>query len=262
MKYLLCLLFVLSFNLFAITWGESQVQDPLLPDSTCKVNEPISSGSYIYHWPSKYDQVFWPLIDPNGIWHCEDSGFIAFIGDFEGLSESEVDTIREYLESSDIQINSQIDTLKHLEKVYSLRKTTEAFQNKFKRVLAYLYEEEGRLDLANEYRAKALAEINAALNQNQLTEYERLEYLYLSANYELQLGNPDQSQIQLKELKSTIENIKDEELVGFGDYLSQLIDDLPKMKSGGKLMPEFAGTNMRGDLAILSVSLTIGQDEL
>jgi hypothetical protein len=75
--------FLLSLEASATTWGEPQsVPDPLRQDAICKVAEPMSYGSYIYQWPSKYDQVFWPLTVPNGIWFCPESGFAAFIGEF------------------------------------------------------------------------------------------------------------------------------------------------------------------------------------
>jgi len=200
--------------------------------------EPASYGSYIYHWPSKYDQVFWPLTDSNGIWFCKESGFIAFIGDFEGLSEEEVARISSYLKTAKPNTSDQLSRLEHLEKIYSLRDKDEIFKNKLKRVLAYLYEVEGKLDLANRYRSEILQQINKLLESPNLPEYQTLEYLYLSVNYELQLGNEERSSSRLIQLKSAIENINDAELKGYGDYLSALINELPGMRPGGKLMPE------------------------
>lgn len=45
-----------SQSVFATTWGEAEVADPILTGETCQVSEPASYGSYIYHWPSKYDR--------------------------------------------------------------------------------------------------------------------------------------------------------------------------------------------------------------
>lgn len=238
MKFVFSFFLLVSLQVGAITWGESTVQDPISPDSTCSVQEPASWGSYVYHWPSKYDQVFWPFTDPSGIWFCEESGFIAFIGDFEGLTDEEVKRISSHLQATKPVISDQLSRLKHLEKVYSLRNKDDFFKNKLKRILAYLYEAEGEIDLANRYRSDALQEINKFLESSNLTEYERLEYLYLSVNYEFQLGNTENSSSRLNELKSAIENISDAEVEGYGDYLSELIGELPTMKPGGKLMPE------------------------
>jgi len=229
---------LISLNTFATTWGELKVDDPIKPGSSCSVHEPISYGSYIYHWPSKYDQVFWPLIDPHGIWHCEDSGFIAFINDFEGLSSNEITKIRFFLESNSSEITTQIGKLRHLEQVYSLREKDKVFRNSFRRVLAFLYESEGKIDIANQYRSEALSEIKELLDSESLSEYQRLEYLYLAVNYELQLGNENSSKALLTALKTAIRDIKDQELIGFGEYLTTLLEDLQNMKAGGKLMPE------------------------
>jgi hypothetical protein len=46
----------------ATTWGKSTVKDPVSGDGV-EVQEPMSSGSYIYEWPGKEDQVFWPATD-------------------------------------------------------------------------------------------------------------------------------------------------------------------------------------------------------
>ncbi|WP_215399179.1 hypothetical protein [Rheinheimera oceanensis] len=238
MKFVFSLCLLVTSQVFATTWVESTVPDPIAPDSTCSVMQPASYGSYIYHWPSKYDQVFWPLTDSNGIWFCKESGFIAFIEDFEGLSEEEVARIRSYLKTAKPNISDQLSRLEHLDKIYSLRDKDEIFKNKLKRVLAYLYEAEGEFDLANRHRSEILQQINKLLESPNLTEYQTLEYLYLSVNYELQLGNEERSSSRLIQLKIAIENINDAELKGYGDYLSALINELPSMKPGGKLMPE------------------------
>jgi len=83
------ILVFLSATSFSTAWGKSKVNDPILKGKKCSINEPMSSGNYIYQWPSKYDQVFWPLTDNNGIWFCEKSGYVSFMEDFEGLTDKE-----------------------------------------------------------------------------------------------------------------------------------------------------------------------------
>jgi hypothetical protein len=46
----------------ATTWVEAKAKDPVSGRSI-EVQEPASYGSYIYHWPGKEDQVFWPYTD-------------------------------------------------------------------------------------------------------------------------------------------------------------------------------------------------------
>jgi hypothetical protein len=98
-RILLYILLVFPISTQATTWGETEVDDPILDGEKCSVHEPASWGGYIYRWPSKYDQVFWPLTDIHGIWFCENSGFTAFIGDFDELSDIEVGHIKELLKA-------------------------------------------------------------------------------------------------------------------------------------------------------------------
>jgi len=227
----------ISFQSYATTWGESEVEDPIESDFKCKVQEPASSGSYIYQWPSKYDQVFWPLTASQGIWHCKDSGFIAFIGDFSEITEDERIKISQYLKKSDKKnLDTLTSKLELLEVIYSLRNKGDEFNNRTKRVFAYLYEQEGQLELANSYRKSALAEINVFLKTD-LSEYKKLEYLYVAANYERQLGNITNSDSKLLMLKNAIEDIQDDKSKGFGNYLLELAKDTLRIKPNGKLAP-------------------------
>lgn len=62
-----------SAPVWATTWGETDVDDPIVKDAKCTVGSPGSYGSYIYGWPSKYDQIFWPVTEESGIWFCPES---------------------------------------------------------------------------------------------------------------------------------------------------------------------------------------------
>lgn len=81
----------------ATTWARDDRDDPF-SDGKCIAHSPVSSGSYIYHWPSKYDLVFWPFTDPHWVWHCPTSGYVAFGSDFE-FDESERASIEAALEA-------------------------------------------------------------------------------------------------------------------------------------------------------------------
>jgi len=241
MKYIAVIFLFITFSSFATTWGESKVKDPIDNKFMCNVSEPMSSGSYIYRWPSKYDQVFWPQTTQKGIWYCEESGFIALIGDFEGLSDTEVTSIREYLRENE-KPTDNISRLKHLENIYSLRQKDSDFMNRLKRILAYHYEKEGDLDTANNYRKLALEEINE-LAKGKIEEFTRLEYLYLSANYSRQLGDKKASDEFILTLKDVIGKITNEKLKGYGEYLSELVEDTKYIIKGGVLKPELPKKN-------------------
>ena len=220
----------------ATTWVTDEVDDPIVKDDVCLVQSPGSSGSYIYQWPSKYDQVFWPLTTAEGIWHCSKSGFTAFIGDF-ALSSQEENTIRAYLKTHYQGKNDIESKLQMLEQLYALRDTTAAFDNRLLRTMARWYQSLGKLDKANDYRRKAFNDIKQTLNQGP-EEYLKLEYLYLGANYARQFGDKAQSDIYLTKLADAIKNLKNAKYKGFAEYLKILVVDTKKIKSGGTLEPQ------------------------
>ena len=227
---------IFSFDSHSTTWGKSEVSDPIIEGKTCSVQEPMSSGSYIYHWPSKYDLVFWPLTDQNGIWYCLESGFIAFMGDFEDLSEQEIKRIAQYLGENKNRVLSETSKLELLENIYALRDKEQIFKNRLLRVLAYLYEEADEIVLANEYREKALSDIEQVLKRD-IGEYNKLEYLYLAANYHRQLARTKESDIYISRLEEAIDNLKDQELKGFAEYLTELLKATKDISAGGILRP-------------------------
>jgi hypothetical protein len=223
----------------ATTWtSPHNIPDPVVRGKSCKVSEPASSGSYIYHWPSKYDQVFWPYNDPLGIWFCRASGYTAFMPDFTDLTEEEKSAIAAYLkrEYKRGAVKTTEQRLALLEQLYELRNLDASERIHLTRVLAVWHE--GRdADKAMQYRRKALEQIRAALQQP-LPEVERLEYLYVAANYEREFGNTRQSDEYLAALRDAIANIEDEELKNFGEYLTELAADTPLIVPGGVLAPE------------------------
>ena len=237
MQYFYILILFIALNANATKWAESFVDDPIMQGSKCSVYEVLSSGSYIYDWPSKYDQIFFPYTSSAAIWFCKESGYISFMRDFDNVTAEEKIKISNYLKANpQINIRSLLSKLKLLETIYSLREVSLELSNKNKRILAYLYEQKDKIELANSLRRSALLEINELLTA-ELTKYKRLEYLYVAANYERQLGNISNSDLRLKTLKNEIENINSEELKWFGSYLSKLATDTLRIKPGGKLEP-------------------------
>ncbi|MGB2741326.1 MAG: hypothetical protein WBC60_12330 [Cognaticolwellia sp.] len=237
MKYIFISILFIAFSVSATKWMESSIGDPIKLDSVCSVNQILSSGSYVFDWPSKYDQIFFPYTSSASIWFCKDSGYISFMGDFDNITAEEKINITNYLGSHPQKnIRTLLSKLKLLEKTYTLRELPPEISNKNKRILAYLYEKLEKFEYANDLRKSALVEIYVLLKTD-LTQYKRLEYLYIAANYERQLGNVVNSDIRLKILKKEIDNIQAEELKGFGNYLSKLSSDTLRIEAGGKLEP-------------------------
>lgn len=223
----------------ATTWTEPQpVPDPVQEDAKCYVSQPMSSGSYIYQWPSKYDQVFWPLTDPKGIWFCQQSGFTAFIDDFE-LTAGERSALTNALASYEqIRKPSLRQKLALLQKSYAARNVDERFNIRLLRVLAYYNEDDFKdFDAARALRRQALEMIQTAL-ATELPEGERLEYLFVSAVYYRDFGETEKAQAALQLLEQALHDNTNEQLNGFVQYLTELKNDIDRITPGGPLMPE------------------------
>jgi len=237
LRYFYILILLVAFNTHATSWKEHKVDDPIKSGSECLVNNVRSFGGYVYDWPSKYDQIFFPYTSSLAIWFCNDSGFIAFIGDFDNITAAEKTKISEYLqENPPLNIKSLFSKLKLLEKIYSFRTLSAESSNTQKRVFAYLYEQINEFETANKFRSAALRDIYQLLNTD-LATHKRLEYFYIAANYERQLGNIVNSKLALSRLLKEIESIKDDELKSFGNYLLNLSKETPFIEPGGKLAP-------------------------
>ena len=225
-----------AFPSLATTLSELEVDDPIAPGQTCRVLEPASYGGYIYYSPSRFDFVFWPLTEAAGVWHCDRSGFTALIGDFEGLSESEVTAIRAHLATNYDGKQDPVTRLTLLEDIYRLRKKDAFFENRLLRVFARRYQDMGLLERANGYRLLAFEQLRTLLKTD-LPELARLEYLYLAANYARQFGDTAASDRYLVELEAAIQGISDPELAEHLEYMSELAKQSRLIKSGGQLDP-------------------------
>jgi hypothetical protein len=218
------------------TWGTEEVDDPLIAGAKCSVESPMSFGGYIYQWPSKYDQVFWPMTEESGIWFCEKSGFTAFIGDFGGLTDTEREAIRIFL-AGNFTGNADIrKKLELLDGIYKLRNKDNRFRNMLLRVLARWHQDLEEYEKANEYRRIALEQIRAQL-KGELPEQVRLEYLYVACNYEVFLEGLDPERCVGK-VRDALDSTSDDELSGYAEYLKELIEETPKIKPGNKIDPE------------------------
>lgn len=228
----------LSFSTICIAteWSEAKVNDPINPSYKCKVHRATSAGGYIYGWQSKYDQVFWPFIDQDGIWHCEKTGFTAFVGDFQNITPDEKKLIAHYLKSHFKGSVSRKGELSLLEECYALRRTNEEFKIRLLRVLAYRYQETKDLEKANSYRKKALERIKKSLNGT-ISEKQKLEYLYVAANYSRLFGDAATSDAYIEKLNTAIVQVQNKELSGFAEYLSELVKETPRIKPGAILEP-------------------------
>jgi hypothetical protein len=247
----------------ATTMQAMTVPDPIRAGATCTVNSISSYGSYIYDWPSKYDQVFWPQIDSDLVWFCPTSGFAAFVGDVDDITPAERDHIASWLaDHYDAARDTTLaSTWRLLEGSYALRKRDAEFRNRLLRVLAYVNETAlMNPDAARGYRERALAEIRIAL-AGTLPPQTRLEYLFVAAAYARELGDEKESDGALAELDTALApyrkaaGTKDEDtvdddasepseegdaaerLANYAEYIDELRGDVTRITPGGALAP-------------------------
>lgn len=219
----------------ATTWMDTEVDDPIA-NGKCSVQEPASYGSYIYEWPEKYDQVFWPFTDPNGIWFCGKSGFVAFIGDME-LKPEEKTRIVGYLKSHPApRAPTVAQKLDRLEAVYALRDLDPAARLRFARAIAYQFESLGDQQRADRMRRVVRDEIGKNLEDAALAADLRLQYLFVAANYAREFGDTAESDRLLAELETALRAAPAEEN-GYAQYLKDSLDGARKIAPGGKLAP-------------------------
>ena len=200
--------------------------DPL-SDGSCYGDQPASYGGYIYGWPSKLDQVFWPHTEPEFIWFCPDSGFTAFLGDLE-LDPTERERALAYLADHyrpSEEGPSLKDKLRLLEDLYDLRDKDNRFRNWLLRALAHIYETHlDEVATANEYRMKALEQIETALN-DKLEPKIKFEYLFLAARHSLLFDSQADAVLYQQELATAAPAADDDEVRAYGEYLLETLEE-------------------------------------
>ena len=217
----------------ATTWMEETVQDPV-DGQDCSVHAPGSWGGYIYQWPGKYEQVFWPLTTERGIWSCP-SGFAAFIGDIE-LSPAEKTAIGAWLRGQPALAPGYPAQLERLQAVYALRQLAPDRQAQVLRALAFQFENAERPEQAAALRARAEALMRGRLDAPDLPLRLRLEYLFVLANYAREAGRePDTDAALVAGLEQAP---ADADLRVYADYLDRLREPARAIRPGGVLDPE------------------------
>ena len=237
----------------AITWAPVEVECPV-----CKTKnnflEPMSWGSYIYHYPSKYQLVFWPHTDGASWYSCKKCRYTAFMGIFKDVPPEKIAELRTLLEGVYLPPQKTItgDEGPHrppyngiplaariavAEKVYRvLGKTDDAFWNHFYRVKAYHLETDKKLAEADEARKKSLA-----LSERMLADKEkagsRKEVLYLigAMKYFLRDGLGALKSFEAaSKLTLADKELDEEQNKNYDEYLSGLIKEYIEMLEKGE----------------------------
>ncbi len=226
---------VLSQPATATTWGESTVRDPV-SGTKIKVQEPMSSGSYIYSWPGKEDQVFWPMTADQWLWFNPKSGYGAFGDDFEKLEGEALERVKSWLAANYDETqppSTRTELLAWLEQIYAQRGMDDDFWCYFNRLMAYeLSKSDPEKSL--EYVRKALPLLEREL-VNPESDGSRIATLYLLGEYHRRLGHPDESRNYFDQVRSaTYQDREGNTLVG-SPYFVALVEEREKI--GGSSAP-------------------------
>ena len=226
----------------ATTWGDTTIVDPV-SGKPCKVSTPASMGSYVYEWPEKYDQVFFPVTDPEGIWAC-DSGFVSMIGDI-ALTGDERQRIAAYLNGparADGGTKEIVGKLRRAESLYALRDLLSERRALIHRILAYDFETmAGDADRAAFHRRAALEIMLGRLADETLSLATRMEYVFVSANYLREFGDTARAERLYSQLEWLVTQSAGSEVESYALYLQSLLASARTITPGGRLAPEDAG---------------------
>lgn len=238
--FVAALLCIAPLVLHATTWATRQVRDPITNERV-KVHEPMSSGSYIYSWPEKSDQVFWPFTDNNWLWFNPKSGYIAFGSDFAELDPTKRAALKAWLSSNferKAPPQSRRDLLMWAQKVYAVRGMDDDFWCHFFRLMAFETRDDPKTSL--DYVKKALPLLEKRLPA--ATDPGRtLETLYLLGEYNRRLGRDDDANRYLERLGSFE---VDDKQSGFKQYLLEIAREQQVLPSG---QPAGNGSATGGD---------------
>lgn len=168
----------------ATTWGPKKMTCPVCQASNT-LQVPMSYGSYIYGWPSKYQYVFWPYIDPAVLHCCRQCGLTCFLGDFEDVPKEKREAVRKALAGVSYTFeDGKYDTVRMskrlavAEKVYRVLGRSDEFWCRFYRVLGYCLgaeavEEQGAEKQKSQAGAAEARKKALALAEKMLKEKDR-----------------------------------------------------------------------------------------
>jgi uncharacterized protein (DUF2225 family) len=160
-----------SMKVWGTTWADQEFVCPV-----CKTKNTfgvvMSYGSYIYQWPSKYQDIYWPLTDSHVLYSCKKCYLSLLMWDFSDVPQNKLQEIQNALKSVEIKGDYKRYTdipmskrLEAAEKVYAVMQKDGDFWLQFYRVKGYHYAAEKDQPKADEARKKALDLATQMLNE-------------------------------------------------------------------------------------------------
>jgi len=231
LAWIITFMLTISVNAIATTWSPSKHKCPIC-SKTNTYYEIMSYGGYIYQWPTKFQYVFWPLIDQESVYCCPDCHFATYMWDFDSIPNEKKDTIELFLKTvkldkkyKDYRSIPMTTRLLIAENVYNILGRDDEFWCKFYRVLGYHFDVENKKSQAQSSRFKALELAKTMVNDTARIDQKKENLFIVAAMY----NYTSQKDSALKYLDYTInlkyanKNMKEENATGLDEYLTDLI---------------------------------------
>lgn len=230
---------VLAQTSVAITTVETEVVCPICGTKNTFYTY-ASWGSYVYQWPSKYQQVYWPHTYSTTYYICKKCHFSMPMWDFKDFPKAKIEEVKTLLkdvtapEKKNYNEVPMFVRLAIAEKIYRAIGRTDEQWALFYRVEGYHFAKEKKTDEALAARKKAIEYIEKALTDPK-NENRKKELLVAKAAMQYFTGNESGAQDSLKAALATRyaeAGKNEEETRGYDEYLSALSKDyLSKIKA-------------------------------
>ena len=233
LSFAIALIFSVTCTSFATTWAPQDVVCPVCKHKNTFM-APMSFGNYIYHWPSKFQYIYWPLIDSPVLYSCSKCHYSAFMFDFKELKPDKLPQIKKmlseypwegvYAKYTEIPMSKRLAIA---EKVYAIIGQDDDWWCRFERVKGYHFAAEKKEAEAAAARKKALELAEKILRDKQKTPSEK-ELFLITGGMKYFLGNHAGAIKDLEHaltLKFENAEVEKEKAAGFDGYLSQVLKE-------------------------------------
>lgn len=208
----------------------------------------MSWGSYVYHYKSKYQLVFFPYTWGVSFYICNHCHLATYMWDFKNFPKDKTDEVRKALAGVSVSTDSKDymkipvwEKMSIAEKVYEVLGKDDAFWEQFYRVYGYHLENAGKAVEAAQARTKALALVQKAIDAADSAGH-RKELLVRAATLRHFL-NEDAVALQNFEeassLKFSDDKLAEEKSKNYDSYLTELIGDYIKGIKAGTIPKDY-----------------------
>ncbi|MGQ9706643.1 MAG: DUF2225 domain-containing protein [bacterium] len=222
--------------LFATTWMPQDFICPICGKENT-FNAIASYGSYIYQWESKFQYIFWPLIDFNVMYSCMKCHFTVFMWDFDKVPSNKIDAVKEVLKNEKLEKEYKeyyeipmSERLEIAENIYKVLGKDDHFWCQFYRVMGYHYDKEDmkeKTDFARN-RSLTIAQQMIEKSENEGIKKELLLIIGAMLHYLQDDKGALNAFRKAQNLKYENKNLTDEQNKNINEYLTGLLDEYVK----------------------------------